>query len=113
MTAPPEEVAGPWAELGTPLLVAEPGVRAWVEVVPPGEERPAHTHRHPWVTVVVSGAAGESYGADGELIGTNTLTTGQVVWNGADKLPFTHHVRNTSDRTLVMVAVELRPPSTD
>lgn len=104
---PPE----PWEELGTRLLVDEERVKCWVETVPPGERRPAHTHRHPWVTVVLSGAHGESLDENGELIKAVTLETGQVVFNRGDTLPMRHYVRNLSDRTLVMVAIELRTPT--
>ena len=110
---PPSDEAGaqvpePWEDLGVELLVDQPGVRCWIEVVPPGEQRPAHTHRHPWVTVVLSGARGESFTPEGELIKAGELTTGQIVYNDASRLPFRHYTRNTSDRTLIMVAVELR-----
>jgi hypothetical protein len=103
--------AEPWEDLGTELVVDEPYVKCWVETVPPGESRPAHTHRHPWITVVVSGAAGESYTADGKLIRKGPVPVGTVAMNGPDLLPFRHYVRNTSeDETLVMVAVEIRSP---
>ena len=104
MSATPE----PWVELGTRLVVDEDYVKCWVETVPPGERRPAHTHRHPWVTVVLSGASGESRDEHGELIKEVTLETGQVLLNGPDRLPLRHFVHNLSDRTLVMVAIELR-----
>jgi hypothetical protein len=68
----------PWQELGTDLLVNEPHVRCWIETVPPGEQRPAHTHRHPWVTIVLSGAHGDSFDADGRLIKSSRLETGLI-----------------------------------
>lgn len=101
----------PWQELGTDLLIDEEHVKCWVETVSPGEQRPAHTHRHPWVTVVLSGAHGESLDEHGELIKAVTLETGQVVHNRGESLPMRHYVRNLSDRTLVMVAIELRTPA--
>lgn len=100
----------PWEELGTELVVDEEYVKCWVETVPPGERRPAHTHRYPWVTVVLSGASGESRTEEHEVIKAVTLETGQVLLNGPDRLPMRHYVENLSDRTLVMVAVELRGP---
>ena len=102
----------PWEELGVELLIDEPSIRCWIETVPPGEQRPAHTHRHPWVTVVLSGACGESFDANGQLIKSSTLETGQLIFNPPSKLPFRHYVRNISDRTLIMAAIEVRAGST-
>ncbi|WP_165914319.1 cupin domain-containing protein [Streptomyces sp. AcE210] len=82
-----------------------------METVPPGEQRPAHTHRHPWVTVVLAGAHGESSDEGGELIKTVTLETGQAVHNRGESLPMRHNVHNLSDQTLVMFAIELRTPT--
>ncbi|MGF1428112.1 hypothetical protein [Kitasatospora sp. LaBMicrA B282] len=104
------EHAEPWQELETELVVDQPFVKVWVERVPPGGSRPAHTHRHPWVSIVVSGAEGESRSPDGELLAKGAVSTGDVRFNGPDRLPFSHYLTNTSDRTLVMVAVELRMP---
>jgi anti-sigma factor ChrR (cupin superfamily) len=101
----------PWQELGADLLIDEDQVKCWVETVPPGEQRPAHTHRHPWVTVVLSGAHGESLDENGELIKAVTLETGQVVHNRGGSLPMRHYFHNLSDQTLVMVAIELRTPT--
>lgn len=98
----------PWEALGAPLVVDRPGVRCWIETVEPGETRPLHTHRHPWVTVVVQGAHGENLSPAGEVVAAGELVTGHVGYNGPERLPLRHCVRNTSDRTLVMVAVELR-----
>lgn len=104
-------VVEPWEALGTELLVDEEHVKCWVERVAPGETRPAHTHLHPWITVVVSGASGESRTPEGELISVGSAATGDVRFNGPDRLPFSHYLANTSDETLVMVAVELRGPA--
>ncbi|MFD0035633.1 phosphotriesterase family protein [Streptomyces sp. NPDC055059] len=66
---------------------------------------------HPWVTVVLCGAHGESLDENGELIKTVTLVSGQVVHNRGESLPMRRYVRNLSDQTLVMVAIELRTPT--
>jgi hypothetical protein len=107
---PAEAVVEPWHALGSELIVDEPTVKCWLESVPPGESRPAHTHRHPWLTVVLSGAKGESRRPDGELIAAGEAHAGEVRYNGPDRLPFSHYLTNTSDETLVMLAVELRIP---
>lgn len=103
-----ENESEPWQSLGVPLIIDEPYVKCWTESVAPGETRASHTHRHPWVTVVLQGASGESLTPDGEVIETGTLKTGQIRFNGPDRLPYTHRLRNTSEQTLVMVAIELR-----
>lgn len=104
----PPDPDGPWEELGTSLVLDEEHLKCWIETVPPGASRPVHTHRHPWVTVVLSGARCESLDEYGQLIREATLETGQVVLNRSESLPLRHHVRNRSDRTLTMVAIELR-----
>jgi len=101
-------VAGPWEELGTALVVDDELVKCWIETVPPGERRPVHTHAHPWVTVVLSGASGVSCDADGVVLKEVTLQTGQVVLNRPGPGPLRHYVQNRSDEVLVMVAIELR-----
>lgn len=101
----------PWEELGAELVVDEPGVKSWVETVPPGQRRPLHTHRHPWVTVVLSGASGESRAPDGTLLKQSTVHTGQILYNRPGPVPLRHCMHNTSDQTLVMVAIELRETS--
>jgi len=98
----------PWEDLGVSLVVDEPTVKCWIETIPPGERRPTHTHRYPWVTVVLSGAHGESRDADDRLIKVADLRTGQVILHRPDPSPMRHYVHNLSDQTLVMVAVELR-----
>jgi hypothetical protein len=106
-------VVEPWVALGTELLVDLPGVKCWQERVEPGQSRPLHTHRHPWVTVVVAGAEGESKDAEGKVLVSGRVAAGTVRYNDVSILPFTHSLTNTSGETLVMVAVELRePPAT-
>jgi hypothetical protein len=108
---PAREEAGvvePWEDLDTELVINTDEVKAWIETVPPGGQRPAHTHRHPWVTVVLSGARGESLDADGNLIKNVAMETGQIVHNTGENLPMRHYVRNLDDHALVMVAIELR-----
>jgi hypothetical protein len=106
-----EPVVDPWVDLGAELVVDEPFVKCWLETIPPGEARPAHVHRHPWVSVVLAGATGESYTSDGRLMGRGEATTGTVRFNGPDRLPYGHYFKNVSeDRTLVMLAMELRVP---
>lgn len=102
--------AGPWIELGAPLDVDFAPARAWTERLAPGEERPAHTHRRPWLTVVVSGGRGRSTLADGTATEVE-LTTGQVKINTLDGGPFRHSMRNIGDTEIVMVGIQLDPPA--
>ncbi len=104
----PAGLAEPWEELDTDLVIDEEHVKCWIETVPPHQRRPAHTHRYPWVTVVLSGAHCESFDEHDRLIKVGTLEQGQVVYHRGDGLPMRHYVRNLSDQTLTMVAIELR-----
>ena len=97
----------PWEAVGARLVVDEPTVKCWIEEVAPGESRPPHTHRHPWLTVVLAGADGESRTPDGTLIAAGTAVEGPVHFN-RQRLPFSHCMTNTSDRPLKLVAIELR-----
>lgn len=106
-----ERIVDPWVDLGADLAVDERFVKCWVETIPPGESRPAHVHRHPWISVVLSGATGESYTHDGRLMGRGEAVTGTIRFNGPGVLPYGHYFKNVSeDRTLMMVAVEIRVP---
>ncbi|MFF1569296.1 hypothetical protein ACFVY1_38630 [Streptomyces sp. NPDC058293] len=40
-----------------------------------------------------------------------TLQAGHVVHNRGESLPMRHYVRNHTDQTLVMAAIELRTPT--
>lgn len=97
----------PWEAVGAQLVVDEATVKCWIEEVPPGESRPPHTHRHPWITVVLSGADGESRTPDGTLIAAGSAVEGSVQYN-RQQLPFSHCMTNTSDKPLKLVAIELR-----
>jgi hypothetical protein len=107
-----ERVEEPWESLGVPLLVDLPGIKSWMEIVEPGETRPLHTHRHPWVSVVLEGAAGELLAEDGSLIQAGESRAGDVGYHDARELPACHCVRNRSDRRFVAIAVELREGET-
>jgi hypothetical protein len=99
----------PWHDLAAELVIDRGDVKCWIEVVRPGEARPLHTHRHPWVTIVLSGAEAESFDAFGRLVSRRKLDAGQVTYNDRPEAAMTHRIRNvTEDRTLRMVAVELR-----
>ena len=109
MTTPPTPpiVRGPWDELGVDLVVDEPRLRGWVEHLPVGASRPAHTHRRPWVTVVVRGGSAEVTDERGARTALD-LSTGQVRFNPLDRgTPIRHALRNTGDTDLLLVAIEL------
>lgn len=103
-------VAGPWEELGAPLDLAADGrferIRAWTERIGPGEERPAHTHRIPWLTVVVSGGRGRSMFSDGTCKEVE-LTAGEVKLNDLADGPYRHRMRNIGDTEIVMIGIQL------
>lgn len=108
-TVPTPGVAnGPWEEIGTPLVVDTSLAKAWVERIPAGATRPLHTHRDPWLTVVISGGRADVLGPDGQRLDTVELTTGQVKLNALPNgRPVRHAMHNTGDSELVLVAVQL------
>jgi mannose-6-phosphate isomerase-like protein (cupin superfamily) len=114
MTAVRNDVpSGPWEELGVDLVVDEDQAQSWVERLGPQEERPFHTHRVPWLTIVVSG--GRAVSTD-HLTGEQTpveLRTGEVKFNPLPEGESTRHaLRNVGDTELVLVAVQLSPAPT-
>jgi oxalate decarboxylase/phosphoglucose isomerase-like protein (cupin superfamily) len=98
----------PWHELGAELTVDAPGVASWVERIPRGERRPFHTHRAPWLTIVISGGTAHVLTPDGAAPEEVELRTGEVKYNA---LPagqaVCHALLNTGDTDLVLVAVQL------
>ncbi|MBC9725833.1 hypothetical protein [Streptomyces sp. TRM68367] len=100
-------VNGPWEEIGTPLVVDTPHARVWVERIPAGATRPLHTHRVPWLTVVVNGGQADILGPDGHRTGTVELASGQVKLNPLPDGPVRHAMHNTGDGELVLVAIQL------
>ncbi|KUN21313.1 hypothetical protein AQJ23_30770 [Streptomyces antibioticus] len=105
MTHSPVTAQGPWEELGAPLCLDTPWVKAWVEQVPPGGTRPLHTHRKPWATVVLSGAKVRSLGPEGEVLREGELPDGVVLFNPADE-PLCHQMHNIGDTELIMVGLQ-------
>lgn len=92
--------------LGEELLLENDRVRVWQDRVPPGGEQPQHTHRNPYLSVVVRGADGEIV-ADGEVLYEMHRAPGDTRWFGPDRVPVTHSLRNTGDEEIVVVVVEL------
>jgi beta-alanine degradation protein BauB len=94
-------------DLGTRLVHETDRMRIWEHRVPPGGTGPLHLHRRPYVSVVVTGSAGDTLDRDGTVIEHFTLQPGDVLPYGEDALPETHALRNTGADEILLVTTEL------
>ncbi len=93
--------------LGEELLLDAERVRVWKDHVRPGERQRLHTHRRPYLAVVVSGSAGQTEDADGRVLTAPVFAPGDVHWFDQSQLPVTHTLRNTGSDDIDVVIVEL------
>lgn len=93
--------------LGTSILLENARVRVWEHRVAPGQTGHLHTHRRPYLSVVVRGSAGDTLDAAGEVIDHFVLAPGTPLWYCADDLPETHALRNTGEDEILIVTTEL------
>jgi hypothetical protein len=91
--------------LGERLLLENDRVRVWEDRVAPGESQPVHTHRNPYLSVVVTPVRAEIVDADGAVLYDVDRQPGEVRW--FEEVPVTHSLRNTGDADAVVVVVEL------
>jgi hypothetical protein len=94
-------------QLGTELLLKNDCVGVWEHVVPAGKTGHSHTHRRPYVSVIVRGGKGETIAPTGEVLDGFDFTPGAIIWVGPDELPATHALRNTGDEDVAIVTIEL------
>ena len=97
----------PDERLGTRLILENNQIRVWEHRVAKGSTGRAHTHRRPYLSVVVRGTTGDTIGPNGELLEKFELQPGNVFWYGPDHLPETHALRNTGEEDVVIVTIEL------
>ena len=94
--------------VGTSVLFENDRVRVWRDSAGPGETKPLHVHRLPYITVVISGEKAENLGEDGSLLRQfEGLTPGQAHYVGPTDLPVVHALRNTGSAEVIVLIIEL------
>lgn len=93
--------------LGERLLLENDHVRVWEDRVAPGTAQPVHTHRNPYLSVVVTPVHAQVEGDTGEPLYAVDREPGTATWFGPDRVPVTHSLRNLGDDDAVVVVVEL------
>ena len=91
--------------LGEVLLLDNGAVRVWQDRVAPGAEQATHTHRNPYLSVMVTPVRAQVVGAAGEVLYDVEREPGEVRW--FDEVPRTHRLRNTGEHEVVVVVVEV------
>jgi len=94
--------------VGASVLLENDRVRVWDDRAGPGETRPLHVHRRPYITVIIAGERGETVGEDGTVQRRfDGLTPGEAHYLGPEELPAVHAMRNTGSTELAVLIVEL------
>jgi beta-alanine degradation protein BauB len=94
--------------VGTSVLFENDRVRVWQDGAGPGETKPLHVHRRPYITVVIAGDEADNLGEDGTLQRRfEGLTPGQAHYVGSNDLPIVHALRNTGSTEIAILIIEL------
>lgn len=88
------------------VLFENAQVRVWHLELKPGESTTLHTHRHPYLFVVMQGSELCVKYADGSQT-TAEAVEGSAVWAGLDDATRTHVVINVGDRVCIERLIEL------
>ena len=96
--------------IGERLVLETEQVRIWEDIVEPGTEQAVHTHRNPYVSVMVTPARGQIIGADGSVMYDVDRQPGESRWFGPERMPVTHTLRNTGDSVIRVVVIEVLAP---
>jgi len=94
-------------QLGEELVLDTGRVRVWKDKVRAGEAQRLHTHRRPYLAVVVSGSTVRTEDADGNVLTTPAFRPGDVHHFDESVLPITHTMRNTGTDDVQVVIIEL------
>ena len=93
--------------LGEELVLETGRVRVWKDHVRPGQAQRLHTHRRPYLAVVVSGSAARTEDGQGNVRTTPSFRPGDVHSFDEPELPVTHTMRNTGTDDIEVVIIEL------
>ena len=95
--------------IGERLVLANDDIRVWEDVVEPGTQQPVHTHRTPYLSVMLTPAYAEVVDSTGAVIYRVNREVGDVTWFGPDRVPTTHTLRNLGDEPIRVLIVEVPP----
>lgn len=93
--------------IGERLVLANDRVRVWEDVVAPGADQPVHTHRTPYLSVMLTAARGQVVDPAGVVLYDVERAPGDCTWFGADRVPVTHTLRNLGDAHIRVVVIEV------
>lgn len=89
------------------LVLANDHVRVWEDLVAPGEQQLLHTHRTPYLSVMLTAASAQVVDAAGAVLYAVERARGDAAWFGADRVPVTHALRNLGDEEIRVVVIEV------
>jgi beta-alanine degradation protein BauB len=94
--------------VATKVLLENDRIRVWDDRAAPGETKPVHVHRNPYITVIIGGEQGATVGEDGTVQRQfDGLRPGQIHYVGPGELPAVHAMRNTGSAELAVLIIEL------
>jgi hypothetical protein len=95
-------------QLAASVLFENDRVRVWEDHAEPGQTKPLHVHRRPYITIIIAGERAENVGEDGSVLDRfDGLKPGQAHSLGPDKLPLVHALHNTGSTSISIIIIEL------
>lgn len=99
--------------IGQRLVLGNDRVRVWEDVVAPNDEQPVHTHRSPYLSVMLTGARAQVVDGAGAVLYDVAREPGEASWFGPDRVPVTHTLRNLGTEEIRVLIVEVLDPGDD
>jgi hypothetical protein len=93
--------------VGEELLLANEHVRVWADVVEPSAQQPLHTHRTPYLSIMVTGGHAQVLDETGAVLYDVEREPGVATWFGPERVPVTHTLRNVGEEQIRVVVVEV------
>lgn len=97
--------------IGERLVLGNDRVRVWEDVVAAGAEQPVHTHRSPYLSVMLTDAHAQVVAEDGTVLYPVDREAGHVSWFGPDRVPVSHTLRNLGGEEIRVLIVEVPDPA--
>lgn len=89
------------------IILENERVRVWEDSARVGETGIVHTHRKPYLGIVIEGEHAEAVDVEGNVLQTYRLEAGMTVFFGEAELPVTHALRNSGTMDVVIRVIEL------